>query len=87
MLRPRSSNQLEELESTRRGEVYVQGVSDELGLRFLATDRAGHMAIGGQLRRRLDVEDDVRLEFTALRFEPTQPPGLLLELRAGAVGT
>jgi hypothetical protein len=73
--------QLERLEYRREGEAVVESMSpDELRLRIFATDHAGHVAVDGQVRTRS--VPDLRLQFGAIRFDPTLLPPLLSELRA-----
>ena len=73
--------QLERLDDRREGEAVVESISpNALRLRIFATDRAGHLAITGQVRARS--VPDLRWEFGAMRFDPTLLPQLLNELRA-----
>ena len=75
--------QLEQLDHRRDGEAVVESMSpDELRLRIFATDRAGHVAVDGQVRTRS--VRDLRLQFGAIRFDPTLLLPLLSELRAAA---
>jgi hypothetical protein len=74
---------LEARAQTRRGEVSLEGLSpDQLRLRFFATDRAGHVAVAGQVRKRGTDGHDCRLEFAALPIEGSQLAALVAELRA-----
>jgi hypothetical protein len=73
--------QLERLDNRREGEAVVESMSpDDLRLRIFATDRAGHVAIDGQVRTRS--LRDLRWQFGAIRFDPTLLAQLLSELRA-----
>lgn len=72
------ANALERLEHTRQGEARLPGLeATELELRVASVDRAGHIAISGMLC--LTGDDVVRLEFSAIRFDPSQ---LMVALRA-----
>jgi hypothetical protein len=75
--------QLEALERRRAGEAWLQGLSpDQLRLRFFALDRAGHLAVAGQVGRRMPTGGDCRLAFADVRFEGSQLLALVAELRA-----
>ena len=70
------------LERGRQGEAVLEGMSpDELRLRVHAIDRAGHLAAEGFLGVR-GVRNELRLEFSAIEFDPTQLPALVAELSA-----
>ena len=73
--------QLERLEDRREGEAVVDSMSpDDLRVRIFVTDRAGHVAIDGQVRTRS--VRDLRWQFGAIPFDPTLLPPPLGELRA-----
>ena len=80
--------QLRGLERDRRGEATLQSISpDELRVRLHALDRAGHMAVEGELTsyygsaHRLEA---VSLKFGTIEFDPTARPMLLRELEIAA---
>ena len=76
--------QLKRLDDRRDSEAVVESMSpDELRLRIRVTDRAGHVAVDGQVRTRSI--RDLRWQFGAIQFDPTLLPPLLGELR-GAGG-
>jgi len=73
--------ELERVVDRRDGEAVVESMSPkDLRLRIFATDRAGHMAIDGQVRTRS--VNDLRWQFGAIQFDPSLLPLLLSELRA-----
>jgi len=72
---------LEHIDDRREGEAVVESMSpDELWLRIRVTDRAGHVAVDGQVRTRS--VRDLRWQFGAIQFDPSLLPSLLAELRA-----
>jgi hypothetical protein len=73
--------QLKRLDDRRDGEAVVESISpDELRLRIRVTDRAGHVAVDGQVRTRS--LRDLRWQFSEIQFDPTLLPPLLGELRS-----
>ena len=75
---------LERLDDRRDGEAVVESMSPkELRLRIFVTDRAGHVAVDGQVRTQSI--RDLRWQFGAIQFDPTLLPSLLAELRAAGV--
>jgi hypothetical protein len=73
--------ELEHVEDRREGEAAVESMSPgELRLRICVTDRAGHVAVNGQVRT--PAFHDVRWQFGAIQFDPSLLPPLLAELRA-----
>ena len=71
---------LRALEKSRRGDARVRGISPgELTLRVFATDRAGHMAIEGEVGR-LSVGRETFLRFGPVPFDPSMLPRLLSDL-------
>jgi hypothetical protein len=74
-------HELERLVDRRHGEAVVESMSPEnLRLRIFMTDRAGHVAVDGQVRTRS--VRDLRWQFGAIQFDPTLLPLLLAELQA-----
>ena len=72
---------LEHVDDRREGEAVVESMSpDELRLRIRVTDRAGHIAVDGQVRTRS--VRDLRWQFGAIQFDPSLLSPLLAELRA-----
>jgi hypothetical protein len=72
---------LEHVDDRREGEAVVESMSpNELRLRICVTDRAGHVAVDGQVRTRS--VRDLRWQFGAIQFDPSLLPPLLAELRA-----
>jgi hypothetical protein len=82
--------QLRLLERDRRGEATLVGISrEELRVRLFALDRAGHMAVEGEMTAYFAAEHDPRatsLRFGAIEFDPTMLPGLLRELETVEAG-
>lgn len=74
--------ELRALEQQRQGRATLVGASPEdLQLEFFSTDRAGHMAVQGQVRRQTTERFELQLRF-AFAFEPDELPRILLELEA-----
>jgi len=72
--------QLRALEQTRQGRATLIAASPEdLRLEFFSTDRAGHMAVQGQIRRQTTERFELQLRF-GFDFEPDQLPRVLREL-------
>jgi hypothetical protein len=72
---------LEHLDERREGEAVVESMSpNDLRLRIRVTDRAGHVAVDGQVRTRS--VRDLQWQFGAIPFDPSLLPSLLAELRA-----
>ena len=71
---------LRALEKSRRGEARLRGISPgELALRVFATDRAGHLAIEGEVSR-LSPGREAFLRFARIPFDPSLLPRLLSDL-------
>lgn len=71
---------LRTLERHRRGEARVHGISPgELVLRIFATDRAGHLAVEGEVGQ-LGAGWEARLKFPPIAFDPSLLPRLIAEL-------
>lgn len=74
--------ELRHLEARRKGRATLESASpDDLRVEFFSTDRAGHMAVKGQVRRRTPEGFELRLEF-AFAFEPDVLPRVLSEVAA-----
>ena len=74
--------ELRALEQRRQGRATLVAASPEdLQLEFFSTDRAGHMAVQGQVRRQTTERFELQLRF-AFAFEPDELPRILLELEA-----
>jgi hypothetical protein len=72
---------LARLETNRKGRATLLAASPEdLQLAFFSTDRAGHMALRGQIRRMTPDRFDLRLGF-GFAFAPDELPRILSELR------
>ena len=73
---------LQVLERDRRGEAALRGSGfDELNLRVFAVDRAGHMAIEGELSdRTVDEGAVLTLKFGPVVFDPSNLASLVAEL-------
>ncbi len=70
------------LEARRRGEARLQSISPgELRLRVFALDRAGHMAVEGEVGT-LHHGREASLRFAPIAFDPSLLPPLLAELTA-----
>jgi hypothetical protein len=70
------------LDERRRGEALLQSADDrELRLRIYNADRAGHMAVSGEIGRP-DIRSEPRFTFERIPFDPTLLPQLVAELRA-----
>jgi hypothetical protein len=68
------------LEAQRQGRAVLRSASPgDLELEFFSTDAAGHMAVKGQVRRRVPRGFDFLLQF-GFAFEPDQLPQVLMEL-------
>jgi hypothetical protein len=75
--------ELEHLEDRREGEAVVESmIPNELRLRIRVTDRAGHVAVDGQVRP--PSVRELRWQFGAIQFDPSLLAVLLAELRAAA---
>ncbi len=73
-------SELASLEHDRRGHARLVGASpDDLRLEFYSTDRAGHMAVRGELRRVTAQAFELGLRF-GFSFEPDDLPRILREL-------
>lgn len=71
---------LRALEKARQGEARVRGISPgELALRVFSTDRAGHLAIEGEVGT-LHVGREAFLRFAPIAFDPSLLPRLLSDL-------
>jgi hypothetical protein len=71
---------LTELEKSRRGEAILRGADPrELNLCIYAADRAGHMAIRGEIDR-VDLESRAKFSFRGIGFDPTSLPRLVAEM-------
>ncbi len=82
--------QLRELESRRRGEVLIEGLSpEEFRLRIWSVDRRGRLAVGGMVTTRIHKGQAGpyrhALEF-GFEFDPTRLPGVLAGFQAIAEG-
>jgi hypothetical protein len=74
--------ELRALETRRAGFATLVAASPEdLRLEFFSTDRAGHMAVRGQVGRRTTERFDLQLRF-GFPFEPDELPRILRELEA-----
>jgi hypothetical protein len=70
-----------QLEARRQGRATLVGASPEdLQLEFFSTDRAGHMAVRGLVRRLTADYFELRLGF-GFAFAPDELPRLLVELK------
>jgi hypothetical protein len=70
------------LDERRRGDALLQSADDrELRLRICNADRAGHMAVSGEIGRP-DIYGEPRFTFERIPFDPTLLPQLVAELRA-----
>jgi hypothetical protein len=80
--------QLTELERTRSGEAMLQSIGpEELRLRIFALDRAGHIAVEGELTSYYALSDPKKiasLKFGVIEFDPTTLPLLVRELQSTA---
>jgi hypothetical protein len=80
--------QLTELERTRSGEAMLQSIGpEELRLRIFALDRAGHIAVEGELTSYYALSDPkeiASLKFGVIEFDPTTLPLLVRELQSTA---
>jgi len=75
-------NALRALDERRQGEARVQSISPgELRLRFFALDRAGHMAVEGEVGT-LHHMREASLRFGPIEFDPSGLPALVEELAA-----
>ena len=71
---------LRALEKTRKGNARVRGISPgELYLRVFSTDRAGHMAVEGEVGT-LRVGHEAFLRYGPVPFDPSLLPRLLSDL-------
>ena len=71
---------LRTLEARRQGEACLRSISPgELDIRIFATDRAGHMAVQGEIGT-LHVGREASLRFGRIPFDPSLLPHLLSEL-------
>jgi hypothetical protein len=71
---------LRSFERRRQGEARVRSISPgELTLRFVATDRAGHLAVEGEVGT-LTVGREAQLRFGPIAFDPSLLPQLVSEL-------
>ena len=73
---------LRAVQRQRQGAAELDGVAaEDLRLWIGATDRAGHMAVTGQLRdRSVSEEAELLLRFGPVPFDPSTLPVLLAEL-------
>jgi hypothetical protein len=73
---------LRALEQRRHGEAVLLSISPgELRLRFFGRDRAGHMAVDGEVGTRAHGREAL-LRFDPIEFDPSQLPALASELAA-----
>ncbi len=78
--------ELRTLVESRQGRAtLVAVVPDELRIEFFSTDRAGHMAVKGQVHRTTADGFDLQLQF-GFAFEPDTLPRVLSELQAFSTG-
>jgi hypothetical protein len=81
-------NQLRRLERDRAGEAILQSISpDELRVRIFAVDRAGHMAVEGELTSYYSAAhqpSSTTLKFGAIEIDPTALPAFVRELELAA---
>jgi len=71
---------LRTLDERRRGEALLQGISPgELRLRFFARDRAGHLAVEGEVGTRAHGREAL-LRFDPIEIDPSSLPALAREL-------
>jgi len=81
-------SQLRRLEQDRTGEAILQSMSpDELRLRMFALDRAGHMAVEGELTSYYSAAhrpESTTLKFGAIEIDPTALPAFVRELELAA---
>ena len=72
--------ELRTLESRRQGSAALCGASpEELRIEFFSVDRAGHMAVRGQVRKPTIEGYDLELRF-GFAFAPDELPRILREL-------
>ena len=73
-------DELRTLERRRQGEARVRSISPgELALRVFATDRAGHLAVEGEVGT-LKPGREALLRFAPIAFDPSLLPRLVAEL-------
>jgi hypothetical protein len=73
-------SELRTLEERRQGRATLVAASPEdLRLEFFSTDRLGHMAVRGQVRRMITEQFELQLRF-AFPFEPDELPRNFREL-------
>ena len=77
---------IREVEQRRKGAAELDNVAaEDLRLWIGATDRAGHMAVAGQLRDPGTMEGgELMLRFGPVPFDPTVLPALVEELSVAA---
>jgi len=72
--------ELRKLENDRQGKAtLIAACAEDLRLEFFSTDRAGHMAVRGHVRRRTTESFELQLRFV-LAFEPDDLPRVLRDL-------
>ncbi|MDX2051870.1 MAG: hypothetical protein SFV15_05715 [Polyangiaceae bacterium] len=79
--------EFEALTERRQGKAALVGASPEdLRVEFFSTDRAGHMAVQGHVKRSGPRGFNLELRF-GFAFEPDELPRVLAELRSFTVAT